>query len=283
MYVLKRLAHRVEIPDNDDFNNDSETSEWKYDNNYRTLTDEKFRLTDYQQHESDILIHEKINYNADQILIRTRFGYASTQGVFSCGQKLNILGWNKLKMNEQDPYSEVFNTNNHLLMNLMYTIAKVWLKSYIQFPNSYSYIEGKNNTTFADDAFINFSPDMKTYHLPDSGGSYLSRFKNDTSHILLTIALEDIINYQSIYLTVILLDFMAYASHNISKLIHLRKETVCEARQTFKKRITKSANKYNLQFKYITTFEASIDDVFIMPHIRHHDDTVLSLRDKYSM
>ena len=177
-------------------------------------------------------------------------------------------------MNEQDPYSEVFNTNNHLLMNLMYTIAKVWLKSYIQFPNSYSYIEGKNNTTFADDAFMNFSPDMKTYHLPDSGGSYLSRFKNDTSHILLTIALEDIINYQSIYLTVILRDFMAYASHNISKLIHLRKETVCDARQTFKKRITKSANKYNLQFKYITIFEAIIDDVFIMPHIRHHNDTV---------
>ena len=58
MYVLKRLAHRAEIPDNDDFNNDSETFEWKYDNNYKTLTDEKFRFTDYQQHQSDILIHE---------------------------------------------------------------------------------------------------------------------------------------------------------------------------------------------------------------------------------
>ena len=41
------------------------------------------------------------------------------------GYQLNILGWNKLKMIEQDPYSEVFRTNNHHLMNLMYTVAIV--------------------------------------------------------------------------------------------------------------------------------------------------------------
>lgn len=91
-----------------------------------------------------------------------------------------------MKMTEQNPFSEVFNSNNHHLMNLMYTLAKVWLQSYIQFPHSSSYIQGDSRTTFNDDAFMNFSPHMKTYHLPDSGGSYLSRFINDTSHILLT-------------------------------------------------------------------------------------------------
>ena len=218
----------------------------------------------------------KIIYNADQFLIRTTFGNASTQGVFSYGYQLNILGWNNLTMSEQDPYSEVLRTNNHFLVNLMYTIARVWLGSYIQFPNSYSYTKGKNNTTFADDAFMNFSPTMKTYHFPDSGGSYLSRFQNDTSHIVLTIALEDITNYQSIYLIVILLDFMAYASHNISKIIHLKNKTVCQARQSFKKCIIKSANEYNLQFKYVNIFEAIIADVLIMPYICHHDDTILT-------
>ena len=66
---------------------------------------------------------------------------------------------------------------------------------------------------------------MTTYHLPDSGGSYLSRFQNDTSHIALTIALEAIVHYQSIYLTVILLDFVAYASYQISRIIHRLHET----------------------------------------------------------
>ena len=69
----------------------------------------------------------------------------------------------------------------------MYTVARVWLGSYVQFPHSYSYND-KKNTQFADDAFMNFSLNMTTYHLPDSGGSYLPRFQNDTSHIVLTIA-----------------------------------------------------------------------------------------------
>ena len=131
---------------------------------------------------------------------------------------------NKLRIIEEDPYSEVFKTNNHLLMNLMYTVARVWLGSYVQFPHSYSYND-KKNTQFADDAFMNFSPTMTTYHLPDSGDSYLSRFQNDTSHIVLTIALEAIVHYQSIYLTVILLDFVAYASYQISRIIHRLHET----------------------------------------------------------
>ena len=155
------------------------------------------------------------------------------------------------------------------------TVARVWLESYVQFPHSYSYTD-KKNTTFADHAFMNFLPTMTTYHLPDSGGSYLSRFQNDTSHIVLTIALEAITPYKSIYLTVILLDFMAYASHNISKIIHRLHKNVCDARHTFKKRIIKAANEYNLQFKYIKIFEAIVADVFVMPYINHHDDTILT-------
>ena len=96
-------------------------------------------------------------------------------------------------------------------MNLIYTLGKTWLKSYVQLPHASSYIPGCD-TRFDDDAFMNFAPDMKKYNLPDSDGSYLSRFNNDISYIILTIALESIINYKSIYLAVILFDFMAYAS-----------------------------------------------------------------------
>ena len=101
----------------------------------------------------------KINYNSDQFLIRTSFGYTSTQGVCTLGYQLNILGWNKLKMIERVPYSEVFRTNNHHLMNLLYSVARVWLGSYVQFPHSYSYND-KKDTKFSEDAFMNFSPDM---------------------------------------------------------------------------------------------------------------------------
>ena len=183
MYVLKWCDTDVKIPDNDNFHIDAETFEWKYNNNYTTLDDEEFQFINYQEHQPDIFIHEflvnnvegQMNYNVDQFLIRTTCSYTGTHGVFSSGYQLNIMGWNKLKMNEQDPYSEVFNSNNHLLMNLMYTLAKVWLKSYKQFPHSSSYIQGDDLTTFHEDAFMNFSPDMKTYHLLDSGGSYLSK------------------------------------------------------------------------------------------------------------
>ena len=129
---------------------------------------------------------------------------------------------------------------------------------------------------FAEDAFMNFSPTMTTYHLPDSGGSYLSSFENDTSHIVLTIALESVIPYKSIYLTVILLDFMAYASYNISKIIHRDHFTVSKARKTFHKRIVEAANEFNTQFKYIYIFQTIIANVFIMPYINHHDDTAFT-------
>ena len=113
---------------------------------------------------------------------------------------------------------------------------------------------------------MNFPPTMTTYYLPDSGGSYVSRFQNDTSHIVLTIALEAIVPYQSIYLTVILLDFMAYASHKISKIIHRLHETVDEARYRFKKRTVKAANELNFQFKYIKYLKRLVL-MFLLCHI----------------
>ena len=69
---------------------------------------------------------------------------------------------------------------------------------------------------------MNFSPTMKTYHLPDSGGSYISRYRSISSDIKLTLFLDESIQYFSIYFTTILLDFMAYCSHIISKIVSKR-------------------------------------------------------------
>ena len=66
------------------------------------------------------------------------------------------------------PYNEVFRNSNIQLMNLCYQLRKYWLHSYIQLPPAQSY----NKTTspqFLESDFMNFSPTMKTYHLPDSG------------------------------------------------------------------------------------------------------------------
>ena len=74
-------------------------------------------------------------------------------------------------------YNEVFRNNNIQLMNLCYQLGKYWLHSYIQLPQAQSY----NKTTspqFLESDFMNFSPTMKTYHLPDSGGSYISRYRS---------------------------------------------------------------------------------------------------------
>ena len=105
-----------------------------------------------------------------------------------------------------------------------------------------SYTPGRNMTRFDDDAFMNFAPDMKKHNLSDSDGSYLSRFNNDTSHIILTIGLESIINYKSIYLTVIIFDFMSYASPSISNLIHIFENTMVQSRKIFKERIIKAVS-----------------------------------------
>ena len=84
---------------------------------------------------------------------------------------------------------------------------------------------------------------MKTYHLPDSGGSYISSYRSISSHIKLTLFLDESIEYYSIYFTTILLDFMAFASHIISKKYYLDSliHSVEQARRKFKKEFKKCA------------------------------------------
>ena len=44
---------------------------------------------------------------------------------------------------------------------------------------------------------MSFAPHMTSYHLPDSGGSYMSRIQFDYSNILLNIAVDEIDEYKT--------------------------------------------------------------------------------------
>ena len=136
-------------------------------------------------------------------------------------------------------YSKVFRSNNIQLMNLCYQLGKFWLHSYIQLPHVQSYIKN-TSPQFQESHFMNFSP-MKTYHLLDSGGSYVSRYRSISSHIRLTLFLDESIEYFSIYFTTILLDFVAYSSHIISKIYHLDSliNSVEQASRKFKREFKK--------------------------------------------
>ena len=100
MYVLKKISDEVRLPNTDDFSQDATNFDWKYEMRGIPLTDELFQFTIFQQHQSDVIIHEfleknvigKITHNSDQFLIRTSFEYTSTQGVCTYGYQLNILG-----------------------------------------------------------------------------------------------------------------------------------------------------------------------------------------------
>ena len=161
-------------------------------------------------------------------------------------------------------------------MNLCYQLGKFWLHSYIQLPHAQSYIKN-TSPQFQESDFMNFSPTMKTYHLPDSGGSYISRYRSISSHIKLTLYLDESIEYFSIYFTTILLDFMAYSSHIVSKIYHLDSliNSVEQASRKFKREFKKCASSYN-QFKHTVLFVNIIDKVFIMPNIEHIADSSIS-------
>ena len=102
---------------------------------------------------------------------------------FHLHYSVNVLGWMEDPFTKSKlQYNEVFRNNNIQLMNLCYQLGKYWLHSYIQLPQAQSY----NKTTspqFLESDFMNFSPTMKTYHLPDSGGSYISRYRSISSQI----------------------------------------------------------------------------------------------------
>ena len=151
-------------------------------------------------------------------------------------------------------YSKVFRSNNIQLMNLCYQLGKFWLHSYIQLPHAQSYITN-TSPQFQESDYINFSPTMKTYHLPDSGGSYISRYRSISSHIKLTLFLDESIEYFSIYFTTILLDFVAYSSHIVSKIYHLDSliNSVEQASRKFKREFKKCASSCN-QFKRTVLF-----------------------------
>ena len=183
MYVLKRLHNTVQHTEMHDFSQDPENFSWKYNNKSSSSPDNTNFIFKPENHQnSDMLIHEflktnvkgKIIYNLDQFLIRASYGYASDQGYFEMKYHVNILGWNNPHVHELDPSSKVFNSKNHQFMNLIYTLGKHWLKSYVQLPHASTYVYGTENAKFDDDAFMNFSPDVKRYHLPDSGGSYIT-------------------------------------------------------------------------------------------------------------
>ena len=111
---------------------------------------------------------------------------------------------------------------------------------------------------------MNFSPTMKSYNLPDSGGSYISRYRSISSHIKLILFLKESIEYYYIYFTTILLDFMAFASHIMSKTYHLDIliHSVEQARRKFKREFKLCASSYK-KFKHTVLFVHIIDKVFI--------------------
>ena len=139
MYVLKKRSDDVARIDMDDFDQDPDIFEWRFENYHGVDDNENFVLNSNNNHRSDLLIHEflinnvngRIKYSAEQFLIRASYGYASTQGNFVMRYHVNTLGWNTIRMTEIDPFSKVFNSKNHQLMNLMYTLGKTWLKSFI--------------------------------------------------------------------------------------------------------------------------------------------------------
>ena len=143
----------------------------------------------------------------------------------------------------------------------------------IQLPHAQSYIKN-TSPQFLESDFMNFSPTMERYHLPDSGGSYISRYRSLSSHIKLTIFLDESIEYYSIYFTTILLDFMAFASHIISKTYHLDSLilSVEQARRKFEREFKLCASSYK-QFKHTVLFVNIIDKIFIMPNIEHISDS----------
>ena len=155
------------------------------------------------------------------------------------------------------------------LMNLCYQLGKYWLHSYIQLHHVQSLIRNKS-PEFQEPNFMNFSPTIKIYHSPESGGSNISRYRSTSSHIKLTLLLEETVQYYLMYLTALILDFMAYSSYIIRKLYQLDSliSSVDQARKRFKKEFKKCASTYN-DFKHTILFVEIINKVFIMPNIEH--------------
>ena len=192
-----------------------------------------------------------IEYSHTNFIVRSTTGHwypvDHSGGVFHLQYSVNVIGWMEDPFTKSKlQYNKVFRSNNIQLMNLCYQLGKFWLHSYIQLPHAQSNIKNTSRQ-FLESDFMNFSPIMKTYHLPDSGGSYISRYRSISSHIKLTIFLDESIEYYSIYFTTILLDFMAFASHIISKSYHLDSliHSVEQARRKLKENLRNVHHRIN--------------------------------------
>ena len=282
MYVLKKNSDTINFEENL-YRDDDDEFEWKYNDSYDYLKNEEIKPYDKITLISnnvrifkflDANVKGDIEYSHANFIVRSTIGHwypvDHSGDVFHLHYSVNVLGW------MEDPfaksklqYNEVFRSNNIQLMNLCYQLGKSWLHSYIQLPHAQSYIKN-TSPQFQESDFMNFSPTMKTHHLPDSGGSYISRYRSISSHIKLTVFLDESIEYFSIYFTTILLDFMAFSSHIINKTYHLDSliHSVEQARRKFKREFKKCASLYK-QFKHTVLFVNIIDKVFIMPNIEH--------------
>ena len=226
----------------------------------------------------DANVKGDIEYSHANFVVRSTIGHwypvDHSGGVFHLHYSVNVLGWMEDPFTKSKlQYNEVFRNNNIQLMNLCYQLGKYWLHSYIQLPHAQAYIKN-TSPQFQESYFMNFSPTMKTYHLPDSLGSYISRYRFISSHIKLTLFLDESIEYFFIYFITILLDFMAYSSHTISKTYHLDSliHSVEQAKRKFKRELKKCASSYK-QFKHTV-----IDKVFKMPDIEYIADSSISSR-----
>ena len=112
MYVLKQRKGFIDM---DDFDNDPNVFEWQYMNHSNHYDNEDFLFDPNRNRRSDILIHDflinnvkgKMNYNADQFLIRASYGFANIAGNFAVNYIINILGWNKEHIKILEPRWEV--------------------------------------------------------------------------------------------------------------------------------------------------------------------------------
>ena len=147
-------------------------------------------------------VKKDVEYSHANFIVRSTIGHwypvDNSGGVFHLHYSVNVLGWMEDPFTKsKSQYNEVFRSNNIQLMNLCYQLGKFWLHSNIQLPHAQSYIKN-TSPQFLESNFMNFSPTMKSYHLPDFGGSYISRYKSISSHIKLTLFLKENIEYYSI-------------------------------------------------------------------------------------
>ena len=106
MAVLETLYNYRRISRN--FSNDPEIFDWKFDSYARTAEEQdEFLFTEISQHLSDSVIreflinnvHHQINFNVDNFLIKN-----TDILLIKVYYQLNILGWNKLKINEPESF-----------------------------------------------------------------------------------------------------------------------------------------------------------------------------------